>query len=177
MLFSGTIAEENGIFEAISISKQLHDINPGYSLSIIGCCHNTGLNKKLKEMAKRLSFISLNISVEPIDYEIIAKEIMNVDIGLICYHHQPNFINKIPTKLYEYLSMGLPILIQNNKSWTELCSKYKSAISLDFKDIQAIEINQIIQSNSFYYLENIDNADLLWPSCEEQLINSIKNIA
>ncbi|MBC7391376.1 MAG: hypothetical protein H7329_19405 [Opitutaceae bacterium] len=177
LIFSGTIAEENGIFEAINLTKQLYDINPDYSLLITGCCHNTVLFKKIKELTERCTFILINISTEPIDYQIIKEEIRNADIGLICYQTQANFINKIPTKLYEYLSVGLPILLTTNTSWTELCCRYNASIELDFKQYDPIEIDRIIRSVLFYNLENINNAELLWSKYENQLLHSLKNIA
>ncbi len=177
LLFSGTIAEENGIFEALELAKQLNKINSGYSLSIIGCCHQPELSTKLKEIADKQSFVKLQLSSKPIDYQDIIKEISKVDVGIISYHLQQNFINKVPTKLFEYLSIGLPVILQNNPKWSDLALKYGSSIKLNFKDFTASEIDIAIRSNSFYQGERIDLKELLWSSCEEKLIESINNIA
>lgn len=151
LLFSGTIAKENGVFEAISLTEALHKIDNRYHLTIIGCCHQTETVTKLKQLAlTHKAFMSLIYNTIPIEYRLIQENVLKADIGLICYQPQPNFKDKMPTKLYEYTTAGLPILLQTNPKWNRFCDDYKNAISIDFQNFKTIEIHQAIQDTIFY---------------------------
>jgi glycosyltransferase involved in cell wall biosynthesis len=151
LLFSGTIAKENGIFEAIELAHALHKIDNRYRLTIVGCCHQPETAIELEKLALTYkSFISLIHNTIPIEYRLIQENVLKADIGLICYQTQPNFKNKMPTKLYEYTTAGLPILLQNNPKWNRFCDDYKNAITIDFQNFNPIEIHQSIQNAIFY---------------------------
>ena len=151
LLFSGTIAKENGIFEAIRLVDALHKIDCRYHLTIIGCCHQPETALELEKLVlTHKAFISLNYNTIPIEYRLIQENVLKADIGLICYQPQNNFKNKMPTKLYEYTTAGLPILLQNNPKWEQFCEVYKNAIIIDFQHFNAIKIHQSIQNTIFY---------------------------
>jgi len=151
LLFTGTIAKENGIFEAISLADALHKIDNRYRLTIIGCCHQPETAIELEKLAlTHKAFISLIYNTIPIEYRLIQENVLKADIGLICYQPQQNFKNKMPTKLYEYTTVGLPILLQTNPKWNRFCDDYKNAIPIDFQNFNAIGIHQSIQNTIFY---------------------------
>lgn len=48
----------------------------------------------------------------PIDYYDLPKELVNFDIGLVLYNgHIPNYVYNVPNKVYEYLSCGLQVIV------------------------------------------------------------------
>jgi len=171
-VFSGTIAEETGINEAITLITKLHKLDPKYSLTIVGCCHDPQLLRILNEKATVKPYIKLKINNEPINYESVIKEIQNSDLGIISYRQQENFNNKVPTKLYEYLSLGLPVILQGNEKWEKICNRYDAAIVMDFTDYDPEIIHQFIQEKVFYSTSATDPSELTWFSGENDFINS-----
>jgi len=173
LLFSGTIAKENGIFEAIELIIGLHNLDHRFHLKVIGCCHQKDTYKRLIEISqKHSSFMYFEVKQSPIPYEYIQEEIFKSDIGLVCYRTQENFKDKLPTKLYEYTSAGLPILLQKNTVWEDYCRKYENAIVLDFNNFNVSEINQLIQNKVFYSNGNEDVKHDSWMEVEKRLLES-----
>ena len=171
LLFSGTIAKENGISEAIELANALHKIDNRYQLTIVGCCHQPETVIEVEKLAlTHKAFISLIYNTIPIEYRLIQENVLKADIGLICYQPQQNFRDKIPTKLYEYTTAGLPILLQNNPKWNRFCADYKNAISIDFQNFNAIEVHQSIQNTIFYPNGNNLAKQHIW----EEMVLGIK---
>jgi len=168
LLFSGTIAKENGIFEAIELANALFKIDNRYRLTIVGCCHQPETATELEKLAlTHKAFISLIHNTIPIEYRLIQENVLKADIGLICYQPQQNFQDKMPTKLYEYTTAGLPILLQNNPKWNRFCEDYKNAIPIDFQNFNPIKIHQSIQNTIFYPNGNNLAKEHIW---EEEVL-------
>jgi hypothetical protein len=50
--------------------------------------------------------------LQPIDYYDLPKELVKFDIGLVLYKgHIPNYVYNVPNKVYEYLSCGLQVIV------------------------------------------------------------------
>ncbi len=174
LLFSGTIAKENGIFEAVQLAVGLHAIDARYQLHIIGCCHNASVEKEIRLVVSPYSeFIHLKISSIPFGYEAIQETIAASHIGLVPYRPQRNFRDKIPTKLYEYTAASLGIVLQDNSIWTQFCAPFQNALSIDFQQIDAMKIHTGIQNLRLMPATNSDQS-LFWVSEEEKLREAVQ---
>ncbi len=174
LLYTGTIAQEYGIFETVELAKKLHELEPNITLTIIGYASKESMLTKLKKAIAGYYFISLKGGNQLVPHDEILEEIKLADFGLICYQPNKNTENRIPTKLYEYLALQLPIIVQNNKLWVELCSAYQSALVIDFQNYDVVSVLNKIKKVKFY--PNGTDRSLLWESEEEKLITLIKGI-
>ena len=59
LLYSGTIAEVYGIFEAIELTEKLHKINPNIRLHIIGFCAQNHTLLQLQDQIRNKPYITL----------------------------------------------------------------------------------------------------------------------
>src|SRR6478609_7997230 len=150
LLFSGTIAESTGVFEAIELAKQLHAHEPRVTLTIMGYCAFVSTREKLRDKISELNFIFLMGGDQLVPHSEIIAAIAQANFGIIYYPASPHTENSIPTKLYEYMGCELPILLQNHKPWMELTSSYPAAISIDFENVNAAEILQKMKQTAFY---------------------------
>jgi hypothetical protein len=171
LLFSGTVAEENGVFEAVHLVIALHQLDKRYHLHIIGCCHQVHTERKLREMAAlHADYIQLDVSNLPMSYEVIREAIFHATMGLVCYRPQKNFKDKMPTKLYEYSAAGLPVLLQQNSLWEQYCHPLQNALIVDFQEIDYKEIHWNIQKYSFYPSGNKAMEKCTWQEEAQKLI-------
>ena len=67
----------------------------------------------------------------------IVHEIRRSHFGLLPYRPHPSTWRCRPTKLFEYLAQGLPLLLPPNPLWTDLAAAHQAGISLDFADAPA----------------------------------------
>jgi glycosyltransferase involved in cell wall biosynthesis len=63
-------------------------------------------------------------------YELIAQS----RGGLALYYPEPNHFNSEPTKLYEYMAAGVPVITSNFKKYRELVETLKCGIVVDPTD-------------------------------------------
>jgi len=68
-----------------------------------------------------------------------VKEVMRRSVtGLVLYHPEPNHIYSQPTKMYEYMSMRIPLVVSDFSSWRKMADKYNCGICVNPFDICGI---------------------------------------
>ena len=174
LLFSGTISESTGVFEAIKLATMLHEEDQSVSLHIIGYCSRSSTLESVTRAIANKPFISLTGGSLLVPHHEILSQISSSDFGIIYYPPSPHTQNKIPTKLYEYLSAQLPILIQNYPPWVALCEPYPAAIPIDF--ISPIHAATILKKTKQTHFYKTAPTDVFWSSEEEKLHKAISNI-
>ena len=53
-------------------------------------------------------------------YEQIVALIQKCSIGLALYNPKPNIRNRIPTKFFEFMAFGKPLIFSENETWDNL---------------------------------------------------------
>lgn len=133
LVFTGTLAESTGVFQAISLVQKLNQLKPKVELEIIGYCAVPATLLKIKSAVAGCSFIKLTSGDQLVPHTEILEAIRTASFGVICYPPAPHIRGKVPTKLYEYLACQLPVLLQPEPAWTELCEPYPAAVVVDFE--------------------------------------------
>ena len=153
LLYTGTIAENYGIFEAVELAKKLHKLDSSIRLKIIGFAARKTVLKRLEKEIEGLDYISLNGGSTFVSHQEILSAIAETDFGLISYRPDKSTENCIPTKLYEQLAHKIPYLISPNPLWLELTNKYKAGIEVDFSNFDAEKVLKRIKEDIFYTSE------------------------
>ncbi|WP_028980639.1 glycosyltransferase [Sporocytophaga myxococcoides] len=171
-LYSGTIAEVYGIFKTIELVKKLHEINSNITLTVIGYSPKNEILKKIKIEIKDYPFINLIGGDSPVAHSEILNEIQNSDIGILSYLPNKSTENCIPTKLYEYLSFYLPMIIPPNPIWTSITGSYNAATTYDFNKSNPEDLLEKLSKHVFYTSKPQNTT---WNSEEIKLLQVIKN--
>ena len=85
LLYSGTISENYGIFEAIHFAKKLHEMDSSIRLTIIGYSPKNEVFEKLAKAIKGHSFITLKGGNILVPHQEIIAEIQKSDFGMLPY--------------------------------------------------------------------------------------------
>lgn len=166
LLFTGTLAETTGVFEAIRLTDKLYALDPSVTLTIIGHAPSTGVHKQLLNITSQKTFILYKGSEQPVPHEAILNEINNADFGIIWYPPNPSTACSIPTKLYEYMGLNLPVLISHNAQSEALVEQNKTGLILS----QSTDYQHLItKMKDFRLSENETN-----PYFEEDVAALIK---
>ncbi len=153
LLYSGTISELNGVWEAIAFADQLHQAWPGGThLTIIGFCQQPDLLRQLRaKVAAHPARLTLVGGAEPVPHAHIVAAITRSHLGLLPYQPHPSTERCRPTKLFEYLAHGLPVISSPNRLWLELLSKHGAGWQLDFaRPIDSEAVVTRLQTSNFY---------------------------
>ncbi len=173
MIFTGTLAESTGVFQAIALVKRLHDLEPKIRLTILGYCAQATVLAQIKNQISGSQFITLQGGREWVSHHSIMEAIASADFGILFYPRSVHTENKIPTKLYEYLACQLPILLQNHKPWVEQCAPYRAAVVIDFENPEVPIILNQLRTGGFY---STSPKGLTWQSEERHFISSLQKL-
>ncbi len=150
LLYTGTIAESYGIYEAVALAKALHGVDDRYTLTIIGYEARPGERKRLRELVADAPFIRLVGVDEPVPHAQIIRAIGEADLALAPYRSNRSFRDKIPTKFYEYIYHRIPFLIPHNALWEAFCHPFRAALAMDFFHYTPFLLSYRLQNSAFY---------------------------
>lgn len=173
-LYTGTIAINYGIMEAIEFTNNISTIYPTVSLRIIGHTSNKDLHQRLKTISNKDSAIIYEGEVNPIPHSEIINAISKADFAILPYQPDKSTENCFPTKIWEYMAHKLPMVIQEHKPWISYCQKYQSCIALDFKNYSSNLVLQELLNKKFY--PEGTNKNIFWESEELTFIQAIESL-
>ncbi|MFQ3576916.1 MAG: glycosyltransferase [Cytophagales bacterium] len=171
VLFSGTISEEYGIFDAVNFVTKWHQHNPGVVLTIIGHVTRKKTFDDLYQRLKNLTWVNFKGQLNPVSYEDIIADIENCDVGLMAYKSLASFENKIPTKLFEYAAFGKFIISSAEGTWCNIITEKKLGICCNLSsvtDFMKIE-EQLIKSEN----GNLNIEEFIWGEREKNQVIKI----
>jgi hypothetical protein len=170
LLFSGTLAPTTGVFEAIKLSKDLHSVNTSYTLTLIGYAALPEVLTKIKKEIAGSPFIRLIGGDNLVPHEEILQEISKAGTGIIIYPPNPGTESSIPTKLYEYLALKLPVIISHTEASTELVEKCHAGIVIQ-KGFTSGILNEQLANATFTFA---CDEDIFWEHGAKKLIEALK---
>lgn len=173
LVFTGTLAESTGVFQAIELAEQLHQKNEAIELMIVGYCAQPDTYLRLVQVIKNQPFIHLKGGQELVPHSQIFEAISEADFGIVYYPPSPHTANSIPTKLYEYLGCRLPILLQDYQPWVELCKPYQAAIKVNFSQPDLANILRSMKEVQFYHQAP---AGVTWSDEEPKLLEVVEKL-
>ena len=172
LLFSGTLAPTTGVFEAIKLGKDLHAVNPKYSLTIIGFAALPDVLSKINRDIADAPFIKLIGGDKLVPHEEILNEISKAGTGIIIYPPNAGTESSIPTKLYEYLALKLPVVISHTYNSIELIQRCHAGVVLPH-DINPAILNEQLSSSDYTF---DCGEDIFWEAESKKLTDALKSI-
>lgn len=171
LLFTGTLAPTTGIFEAIQLSKELYALNPNYTLTIIGFAALPDVYSRIKKEISDAPFIKLIGGDTLVPHEDILCAISKAGTGIIIYPPNPSTESSIPTKLYEYLALKLPVIIAHTEASTNLVKQYRAGIVLQ-PGWNAATVHEQLTHSSFAF---DCGEEIFWEHDAAKLTQVLKN--
>ena len=168
MIFSGTCSKENGILEAISFVTTLNQCGYKVHLIIAGQVPDPQLLKFIENLVKEHHYISLIGGSTLLPHSTIMDLAAQADFGLVAHQPNPSTENCIPTKVYEYLGLGLPIILQQHPYWESIVAPYQAAVVLDYQNFDPKRVWSQLQNTKFY--TNKPGAEITWEEEAQKLL-------
>ena len=144
LVYVGGVSKLRGALELIEAMRIL--TTKGYkdlTLSIIGPLTPSQFGDELTLLLRQYD---LEASVQipgPIPHEEVFDVLARSHIGLAVLHPDPNYVDSLPTKLFEYMAAGLPVVASNFPLWKEIVEGNQCGITVDPLDPK--EIAQAIE--------------------------------
>ncbi|WP_242919446.1 glycosyltransferase [Pontibacter liquoris] len=171
LLYSGTIAELYGVFEAITFAEAVHQLRPGSTLTIIGYSARAETWHQVKKLAEGRPYIRLVGGDKLVPHPSIVQQIQQSDLGLLPYQPNASTFRCIPTKLYEYVAHALPVVVQANPLWQPIVARHAAGVSIDFRTCDVAALLQQLRQQQFYTTGV--PAEAFWKEEEQKLLVAI----
>jgi len=137
LIYTGNITSDRGAFQHVNILNYCPDVR----LRMVGYCS--------EELANQLYLLAGDnkdrLQIYGIDRYIPFEEIINYyaegnwTAGLALFPCSPHYINKELTKIFEYMSVGIPIICSDFPIWKELMEKTGAGMSVNADNEQEIK--------------------------------------
>jgi len=174
IIYTGTIGKEYGTLEAIEFCRKLHVTAPNITLIIVGYSPDYEYFKEVEVAISNAEYISLITQDKPVPQSQIVDKIQQSDIAILPYQLNPNISGRFPTKIYDYLALGTPMIIPPHNKWKAYLDQYKAGIIVDFTKIDTQEVVQKLHTTRFY--RSRPKGEILWKSQEPTLLHFIRDI-
>ncbi|MGI4744388.1 MAG: hypothetical protein ACRYG7_55260 [Janthinobacterium lividum] len=179
LLFSGTISALNGVHEAIELARQLRLAwLGGVGLTIIGFCQQPALVADLQRLAsEEADWLTLIGGAALVPHARLVAEIGRNHLGLLPYRPHSSTERCRPTKLFEYLAHGLPVLVPPNPLWAGLVQAHQAGLVVDFAQpaAAAAQVAGALRS-SIFYPAGPPTDDVLWAGEGKKLRHLLESI-
>lgn len=162
LLYSGTISELNGVFDAVVFAQQLRPYCPSVQLTIIGFCQQPEVLARLHQLVAADAGLTLVGGAQLVAHARIVAEIQRSHVGLLPYRPHPSTWRCVPTKLYEYLAHGLPVLVPLNPLWLAAVQRHQAGLAVDFAAPDAAAVAETLRTTAWY--PRGSPAEALWAS-------------
>ncbi|TKI28931.1 glycosyltransferase family 4 protein [Bacillus cereus] len=130
-IYVGDIVIERNVFGMIELISELK--KRGYrdiQLKLIGPI-SISLEVKINKYTTELGIEQEVKLFGRLPYSEIWNHYRQAHIGLCLLYPQPNFLNSLATKLYEYMAVGLPSIISDFPDWRVLMIETNSGITVN----------------------------------------------
>ncbi|UOR07024.1 glycosyltransferase [Hymenobacter aerilatus] len=152
LLYSGTISELNGVFDAIAFTHAFRRAWPTARLTIIGFCQQPEVLRRLEQaVAAAPNVLTLIGGDQLVPHREVVQAIQRSHLGLLPYRPHPSTWRCLPTKLFEYAAHGLPMLLPDNALWLTTARAYGAALRCaDFAQPPAQQLAEELRQTRFY---------------------------
>ena len=180
LLYTGKITEKRGAHIYASIAA----IFPDLRVYLIGRCTN-GLSDKLENIAGNSNGLCIEgkgYFVDPIWIREKYREQCWL-AGLCIFPYSDHYLYKEPTKLFEYMMYGIPILCSDFPAWKALVEKEECGLTVNPNDPQDIKekIEYLLSNRSEVKLMGSRGQAVVmnkynWKSQEKKLVELYKSV-
>lgn len=124
LLYVGAISEARGI---TTMLDALHLLNGDARLALAGSFSSLLLESKARAHA----------AWKHVDYhgfasrEMVCDLLSSADVGLVLFHPEPNYLYCYPTKLFEYMAAGLPVVASDIPFWKTIVERARCGVLAD----------------------------------------------
>ena len=131
LVYCGVVARLRGAFEMLEVAALLRTRHPEIELHVIGPCFPESFED---EMRARIDSLGLEDCVRlygrlPLDDAL--EHVAQCDIGLALLHPDPNYVESLPTKMFEYMSLRLPVVVSSFPLWSRIVDHAACGATVD----------------------------------------------
>ena len=173
-VYTGTISSVYGAKEAYNWVAKLRSAGMNIKLTMIGKIATRELGSWFAKEAQKNTWFHWIGKEEPVPHIDLLNEFLQADAALLPYQPNKSTEDCVPTKMYECMALGVPMIIQQNEKWKLHCKPHQAAIFVDFSAPNPVRFQSDWNQHRFYPNGNVLEA--YWKNQENILISQVKKV-
>jgi glycosyltransferase involved in cell wall biosynthesis len=152
LVYVGGISQTRGALELIESLRLLKTKYEKVTLTLVGPIYSNSLEEKIAKLRKELGLQDNVRLAGQVKHQEIYNLLSGCNIGMAILHPEPNYIESLPTKLFEYMAVGLPVIASNFPLWKEIVEGNNCGLTVD--PLKPAEIARAVE----YLIEHPEEA-------------------
>lgn len=136
IIYTGSMTRTRGILEIVR-AVEMVDKKYNVRFVVTGKFHDKEYRKKVEADPgyDKMDFMGFMPS-----YETMVARVIKANAAMVCFQDDPNLDNAVErsNKLFEYMGMGLPIIVSHLPDWADMINKYQCGLVVDPNDPEDI---------------------------------------
>lgn len=133
VIYAGGLDKMRGIREIVKAYGLISD-KENIKMVLAGQFSEELFKKEITESDewKKINYLGL------LPLKDVYKEMVSADAGIICFLPEPNHIEALPNKIFEYMAAGIPIIASDFPLWKEIIEKRGCGICVEPQNPKSI---------------------------------------
>jgi glycosyltransferase involved in cell wall biosynthesis len=139
VVYVGGLTQIRGVEQllaAVAILK--HQSRVPFTLKLVGPAQPPGYKQRLEEIIEKSRISDVVQLMGHVPYREALQIMRDAAVGVVTFLHAPNHISTAPTKLFEYMLAGLPVICSNFPLWQEIVSSTECGLTVNPESPQEI---------------------------------------
>jgi glycosyltransferase involved in cell wall biosynthesis len=139
VVYVGGITGSRGAVQLVEALKIVRaDGHAGVTLSLVGTVISAELKTKLNALIRQYDLADSCLIPGPVPHEEVFDLLARAHVGVAVLHPEPNYTGSLPTKLFEYMAAGLPVVASNFPLWKEIVEGNECGLTVNPLNLQEI---------------------------------------
>ena len=150
LIYAGSIRAIRGLYGMLELVLRLKSSYPDILLRLVGPVAPAAEETKVRALIASEG-VGENVDLQGrVSHPEVHQQIAQSDIGLVLLHPDPNYLNSLPTKMFEYMMLGKPVVVSNFPLWQEIVQGAGCGLVVDPLDPEAISeaVAQLLENRS-----------------------------
>lgn len=130
IIFSGRLHKDSGLSNVIKAIESLKN----YDVRLVLIGEFEFSSKSYEDYLKSLGGWSRVEYLGKLPHAVVLQELARADLGIECFKSAPNSVFSLPTKVFEYMATGLPVLCSDLPGLKSVVETSQCGICVDETD-------------------------------------------
>jgi glycosyltransferase involved in cell wall biosynthesis len=137
LVYIGGISRPRGAKELIELVDRIHQSHD-ITFQFIGDFSSNSFREEIMNGIEDRNLESFVEFTGRLPFDEAIQQVAKADIGYAILHKEPNFVGSLPTKLFEYMMCGIPVIISDVDKWKQIVSENDCGIAVSPTNISEI---------------------------------------
>ena len=127
LLYTGTLSDSRGLRTMVELAAEIQRTGRLETVELVGVCHHEDQRARAEERirAERLDDVIERVGWDTyVPPSAMPTHYRRADVGLALFEPHTNYRRSLPTKFYEYLHYGLPLLCSDVPLWRRFVEQH-----------------------------------------------------